>query len=336
MQVQENYSLQSLNTFGLPATARYFASFSSVSQLNEILTEYSTTPRMILGGGSNILFTRNVDRLVLRNEIRGISKTEETDEYVHLQVGAGENWHQFVMYCIDNGFAGAENLSLIPGLVGASPMQNIGAYGVEIRDIFHQLKAFHLEERANYTFGLKDCAFGYRESVFKRKYKEQFAITHVTFRLSKKPEFRIGYGAIREELDRMRVTELSIRAVSDAVIRIRQSKLPDPAKVGNAGSFFKNPSVAADRYQQLKKSNPGVVGYENADGTIKLAAGWLIEQAGWKGYRRGDAGVHDRQALVLVNHGQATGEEIVQLSEDIMASVREKFGVELEREVNLV
>lgn len=339
MLVSSNISLKQFNTFHIDVKVREFAAFSSLNELQ------SLNPRpgsLILGGGSNILLTGDIDKLVLKNDIKGTSKVKEDDEYVYVQAGAGENWHSFVMHCIQNNWAGVENLSLIPGNVGASPMQNIGAYGVEIKDVFHELKAWHIGEKCNYTFPAKDCEFGYRESVFKRKYKDQFVILSVTYKLRKTPVYNISYGAIQQELEKMGVTQLSIKAVSDAVIAIRSSKLPDPAKIGNAGSFFKNPTVSASTFQQLKSKFENIVGYENNDGSVKLAAGWLIEHSGpdahtsWKGFRRGDAGCHEKQALVLVNYGNATGKEIFQLSEDILTSVKDKYGVELEREVNLV
>lgn len=336
MQVQENFALKPCNSFGIDARARFFTPFSNVQQLSTVLGNYNRTPLLILGGGSNILLTRDFDGLVLKNEIKGIIKTGEDDDNIYIKAGAGENWHEFVLHCIRNNWAGLENLSLIPGCVGASPMQNIGAYGVEIKDVFHQLNAYNIEEKSNYVFREKDCDFGYRESVFKRKYKDEFVITDVTFRLRKKPVFNTSYGAIEQELQQMGVKDLSIKAVSDAVIRIRSSKLPDPKQIGNAGSFFKNPSVSKEKYLQLQQINSAVVGYENADGSIKLAAGWLIERCGWKGYRDGDAGVHAKQALVLVNYGNATGSEIYTLSEKIVQSVLDKFDVMLEREVNII
>jgi UDP-N-acetylmuramate dehydrogenase len=347
MQVLENFSLKPYNTFRIDANARYFSAFDSVAQLMETSLNFippkaKHASNLILGGGSNILFINNFDGLVLKNEIGGIEKIEEDENYVYIKCGAGENWHQVVLHCLENNWAGIENLSLIPGCVGASPMQNIGAYGVEIKDVFHELTAFHLQEKTNYTFKVKDCEFGYRESVFKGRYKDQFAIIDVTYRLSKKPVFNTSYGVIEEELSNMGVQELSIKAISQAVINIRSSKLPDPAQIGNAGSFFKNPSVEKEKYTQLKKQFVNLVGYENADGTVKLAAGWLIEQCGpaenesWKGFRMGDAGVHAKQALVLVNYGQATGKEVYQLSERIVRSVFDKFGVMLEREVNVI
>lgn len=351
MQIQENISLKAYNTFGIDARAQYFTEISNIEQLAELQLKPLS---LVLGGGSNILFTRNVEGLVLKNSIKGIRKVAEDEEFVYIRAGAGENWHAFVLHCIHNGWAGVENLSLIPGCVGASPMQNIGAYGVEIKEVFHELKAFHIKEKANYTFGVKDCDFGYRESVFKRKYRDQFIILNVTYRLRKKPVFNTSYGAIRQELEKMGVKELSIKAISDAVIRIRSSKLPDPAVIGNAGSFFKNPSVPKEMFDDMKQRFDQIIGYANEDGTVKLAAGWLIEQCGptetanlqgsvspqdamsWKGYRRGDAGCHAQQALVLVNYGNASGHEVYQLSEEIAQSVKEKFGVDLEREVNII
>lgn len=338
MQVQENISLKPYNTFAIDAKARYFLRFNSVVQLMDARTSNfkSGVSNLVLGGGSNILFTKDFDGLILKNEITGIEKIEEDQNYVYIKCGAGENWHQFVMHCIKNNWAGLENLSLIPGCTGASPMQNIGAYGVEIKDVFHGLTAFHLQEKANYTFKAKDCEFGYRESVFKRKYKDQFIILDVTYRLSKKPHFNTSYGAIEHELEKMGIKDLSIQAVSQAVINIRSSKLPDPKEIGNAGSFFKNPSISKEKFLQLKQQFENIVGYENADSTVKLAAGWLIEQCGWKGFRDGDAGVHAKQSLVLVNYGNAAGDEVFALSKKIMDSVADKFDVRLEREVNII
>lgn len=342
MEIRENISLQSYNTFGIAAIARQFASFKDAGELTGLLSAVPRIATLVLGGGSNILFTRNFDGLVLKNEIKGIRKVKEDEEFVYIQAGAGENWHQFVLYCIGNNWAGAENLSLIPGCVGASPIQNIGAYGVEIKDIFHELKAFNLKEKVNYTFGWKDCDFGYRESVFKRKYRDQFVILNVTYKLRKKPSFNISYGAIGEELDRSGVKELSIKAISDAIISIRSSKLPDPSEICNAGSFFKNPEVTVSKSEALKAIFPNIVTYALPDGNVKLAAGWLIEQCGpmpsvsWKGYRKGDAGCHAKQALVLVNYGKASGQEIYDLSEAILRSVNDTFGVMLEREVTII
>lgn len=337
MIIQENISLLPYNTFHLNVLAKRFASFKNGDDLGEVLvSEKNHHNLMILGGGSNILFTKNFDGLVLKNDIPGIETVHEDADHVYVKVGAGENWHKFVMHCIDSNFAGVENLSLIPGNVGASPMQNIGAYGVEIKEVFHDLEAMHLKERTVHTFSLNDCAFGYRDSIFKRSHKNRFAILNVTFRLNKRPKFNTSYGAVDQELTRMGVKELSIRAISQAVINIRSSKLPDPALIGNAGSFFKNPTVPLSFFETLKKEYPAVPGYKVSDEEMKLAAGWLIEQCGWKGFRIGDAGCHAKQALVLVNYGHATGEEIYDLSEKILTTVQKKFNVLLEREVNVI
>jgi len=348
MNIQQNISLRKLNTFGIDVVAQYFASFDDVSDIEELLefrqhpTSNSKHQIVILGGGSNMLFTRDVEGIVMKNDIKGIEVVKEDAEHIYVRAGAGENWHQLVLYCIRGNYAGMENLSLIPGNVGASPMQNIGAYGVEIKDVFYELEAFHLEDKKLVKFSLADCEFGYRESVFKRKYKGQFIITSVTYKLNKVPQFNTSYGAIEQELKLMGVQELSIAAISQAVINIRSSKLPDPAVIGNAGSFFKNPEVDAEVFNNLKKEFPKIAGYPLANGNVKLAAGWLIEHSGpdaftsWKGYRKGDAGCHINQALVLVNYGAASGQEILALSQSIINSVSEKYGLELEREVNII
>ncbi len=336
MQIQENISLKPYNSFGIDAKARQFANFTNIEELSELLTPGSRLPTLILGGGSNILLTKDFDGLVLKNEIKGITELHEDNEYVYVKAGAGENWHRFVLNCIERNWAGVENLSLIPGNVGASPMQNIGAYGVEIDDLFWDLEAWHIKEKKIVTFTKNDCEFGYRESVFKRKYRNQFVILNVTYQLRKKPRFNTSYGAIEQELESIGVKELTIKAISDAVINIRASKLPDPAKIGNAGSFFKNPSVSSEQFKILNSKFESIAGHENLDGTFKIAAGWLIEQCGWKGFRLGDAGCHAKQALVLVNYGHAKGDEIYNLSEEILQSVREKFDVKLEREVNII
>lgn len=333
MTFQENIPLTGMNTFRVAARARYFTVFSSLDMLRELPA--LENPLLILGGGSNVLFTRDFDGYVLKNEIRGIELLHEDPEYVYVKVGAGENWHQWVLNAIEKGWGGLENLSLIPGNVGAAPMQNIGAYGVELQDVFWDLEAYHLKDRTTVTFTPNDCAFGYRESVFKGRYKDQFVILNVTFRLRKNPVYHTSYGAIRQELEAMGVQELSLKAVSDAVIRIRQTKLPDPAEVGSAGSFFKNPVIPAATYEQLKSAFAEIPGYPQGEGGVKVPAGWLIEQCGWKGFRNGDAGCYPHQALVLVNYGTATGQEIQALSESIRDSVQSRFGVDLEREVNV-
>ncbi|HEY4112336.1 UDP-N-acetylmuramate dehydrogenase [Puia sp.] len=333
MVLNENQSLKSYNTFGIDVSARWLARFASADELGEVVDWAGNRRLLVLGGGSNVLFTGDVDGVVLLNEVKGIQLLNEDEDYVYVRAGAGENWNGLVQYCIGRDWAGLENLSLIPGNVGAAPMQNIGAYGVEIRDVFWELEAWSLEERRVKTFTSSDCEFGYRESVFKRRMKGQFVILSVVLRLRKEPIFHTSYGALREELAGR---ELSIRAISEAVIRIRRSKLPDPAEIGNAGSFFKNPTVPVAVHEELKGKYPGIVAYPTEGGGVKLAAGWLIEQCGWKGFRRGDAGVHARQALVLVNYGGASGGELFALSEEILQSVRLKFGVELEREVNIL
>jgi UDP-N-acetylmuramate dehydrogenase len=339
MQIRENISLKPYNTFGIDAKATYFASFGGVDDLKELLENDkvgSQKLKLILGGGSNILLTKDVDGIIMKNEISGVDVVEEDDDFVYVKAGAGENWHRLVMHCVNNGFAGMENLSLIPGNTGASPMQNIGAYGVEIKDIFYSLEAFHLTDKATVSFGLKECEFGYRESIFKRKYKGQFVITSVTFRLNKRPVFNTSYGAIQQELQKMGIQELSIKAISQAVINIRSSKLPDPKEVGNAGSFFKNPQVSKEDFAQLQSQFPSIPSFPFDETHVKVPAGWLIEQCGWKGFRRGDAGCYPKQALVLVNYGAAKGEDIYQLSEEILQSVKAKFGIVLEREVNIL
>ncbi|MDQ3277129.1 MAG: UDP-N-acetylmuramate dehydrogenase [Bacteroidota bacterium] len=338
MQIWENISLRPYNTFRIEAAARYFTAFQSVEELEEIMASrpYQDNASLVLGGGSNILLTRDVDGVVLKNDIGGIAVVQEDENHIYLKAGAGVNWHKLVMFCVENSYAGAENLSLIPGNVGASPMQNIGAYGVEIKDVFYQLEAYHLQEKALQTFSLNDCEFGYRESIFKRKYKGQFVITSVTYRLNKKPVYHTSYGAIQQELERMGVQELSIKAISNAVISIRSSKLPDPKEVGNAGSFFKNPAVEKSHLATIQQSYPDVPAFPLDEKFVKVPAGWLIEQCGWKGHRRGDAGCYPKQALVLVNYGQATGNEIYALGEEILQSVKSKFGIELEREVNVI
>lgn len=335
MNIEKNKSLKELNSFGLDVSAKYFSSFKNVSQLGQLINENDETP-FILGGGSNILFTKDVDGLVLKNEITGIERISEDEDHVYIKVGAGENWHRFVLFCIENNFAGVENLALIPGSVGASPMQNIGAYGVEIKDCLASLEAFDIYEKDIFLFNNEACEFGYRESVFKNKYKGRYVITSVIYRLNKRPVYNISYGAIQQELEAMKVQDLNIRSIAQAVMNIRTSKLPDPKQIGNAGSFFKNPEIEARLFEKLQLEFPSIVGYKLENGNVKLAAGWLIEQCGWKGYRKGDAGCHAKQALVLVNYGNAKGNEIYDLSTEILESVKNKFGVSLEREVNII
>lgn len=289
MNIQQNISLKPFNTFAIDVSAKSFAAFSSIEELQEGLN-YSSTSSMILGGGSNILFTKNYDGLILKNELKGVEIENEDDDHYYIKASAGENWHSFVMFCVENNYAGLENLSLIPGNVGASPMQNIGAYGVEIKDVFHKLEAWHIQNKAMQTFSAEDCAFGYRESVFKRKYRNQFVILNVTYRLNKRPAYNTSYGAIEQELEKMGVEDLSIKNISQAVINIRSSKLPDPKETGNAGSFFKNPTIPKTELQRLQTIDPAIPFYNVDDTYIKIPAGYLIEKLGWKGYRKGDAG----------------------------------------------
>ena len=334
MTITSGFDLQKLNTFGISSKAKFFSELTDLDELLKI--DWPSDDILILGGGSNVLFTGPYNGWVIKNSLKGISIVHEDASHIYVKVGAGENWHEFVQYCIEQNWAGLENLSLIPGCVGASPMQNIGAYGVEQESTFWSLEALHLKEKRIHTFTKADCAFGYRESVFKRTYKGQFLITSVTFRLNRIPIFHISYGAIQQELDRMGVKDLSIRAVSNAVINIRRSKLPDPEVIGNAGSFFKNPEISETEFEELKSKFPGIVGYPLINHRVKLAAGWMIEQCGWKGQRIGDAGCHKDQALVLVNYDGATGKQIFDLSTEILQSVQKKFGVLMEREVNII
>ena len=335
--LQKNISLKTYNTFGIDAKASFFANFSSVDDLNTILKERENRKLFILGGGSNILFTKNFDGLVLKNEIQGFKIIQESENDVVVEVGAGMNWHAFVLKCLEMNFGGVENLSLIPGNVGASPMQNIGAYGVEIKDVFEYLDAVHIETGKVKRFSNQDCDFGYRESVFKTNAKGQYIICQVGYRLTKIHKLNTSYGAINMELEKQGVNNPSIKDVSNAVIAIRKSKLPDPKKIGNAGSFFKNPIVPIQTLQVLKQKHPNIPNYPSGPETAKLAAGWLIEQAGWKGKTYDEKyGVHKNQALVLVNYGNADGDEILKLSNLIISDVYQKFNIELEREVNIL
>ena len=338
MTIQQNISLKPYNTFGLDATARFFAEIQSIEELKSVLQnfDYQTIDKLFLGGGSNILLTKNYEGLVIKINLKGIQKVSEDDSNVYVQAGAGESWHDLVMYCVENQYAGMENLSLIPGTVGAAPMQNIGAYGVEIKDIFEELQALNLQTLETETFNLADCHFGYRESIFKHEAKGKYVITSVTFKLNKVPVFKVAYGDIQKTLEEMNVKLLSIKAVSDAVISIRKSKLPDPAEIGNSGSFFKNPEIPKVQYDDLKLKFEHIPSYPINETVVKVPAGWLIEQAGWKGFRDGEIGVHARQALVLVNYGGGTGEQIKALSAKIQASVLEKFGISLSTEVNFI
>lgn len=337
MNIKENVSLRSYNTFGIDVCAKYAVTITDEDQIKELIGTdiYRNNKTMILGGGSNVLFTGNFDGLLIRNEITGRKVEEETEDHVIVKFGAGENWHEAVLFAVQQGWGGIENMSLIPGTVGAAPMQNIGAYGVEIKETFLSLDAVDLESGDKRQFEKDECGFGYRQSIFKTTHKNRFFITAVRLMLSKSAQINTGYGAIRQTLAEMEVHQPSIRDVSDAVIRIRRSKLPDPAEIGNAGSFFKNPVISKERFSHLKEQFPSIVGYPTEEG-VKVPAGWLIEHAGWKGKKTGNIGVHKDQALVLVNYGGGKGEEIYQLSEDILQSVHAKYGIDLEREVNIV
>jgi len=337
MNIQENTSLKPYNTFGIDAKARFFTKVSGLKELKEALlfAEAQTIPILILGGGSNILLTQDFLGLVIKLELKGIKVLQEDSEKVLVSVGAGENWHEFVLFAIAQNWAGIENLSLIPGTVGASPMQNIGAYGVEIQQVFDHLKALNRKTLELETFSAEECQFGYRESVFKHKLKDKYIICEVVFQLSKIPLINISYGAIKDTLAEMKAENPGIKEVSDAVIAIRQSKLPNPAEIGNAGSFFKNPTISESTFEKLKNQFPEIPGYKVDEG-IKVPAAWLIDQAGWKGFRRNDIGVHNKQALVLVNFGKGKGKEIQELSQEIQQSVEEKFGIKLSPEVNFI
>ncbi|MFM6914050.1 MAG: UDP-N-acetylmuramate dehydrogenase [Aquirufa sp.] len=333
------FSLREYNTFGIEAEARQFVEISSIDEYISLRKsgEYTHLPHLFLGGGSNVLLTKAQEALVVKISIPGISVVKEDADFVWLKGGAGVVWDEFVQFAVNHGWSGLENLSLIPGTVGAAPMQNIGAYGAEIKDTFESLEALNLQTLALEVFDAKACAFGYRESFFKRAGKGQYLISSVTFKLSKKPSVKTSYGAIQEVLAAKGITQPSIREVADAVIEIRKSKLPDPKEIGNSGSFFKNPTVSSSEASRLLVEFPGIPHYPVEGSTdVKFPAGWFIEKAGWKGFRRGDAGVHAKQALVLVNYGEATGGEILALSEEIKQSIKDTFGVALETEVNIL
>jgi UDP-N-acetylmuramate dehydrogenase len=340
MQILEQHPLQSLNTFGIAATAARFVAVDSEDALRAALAQrHPDEPLLLLGGGSNMLLTRDFPGLVIQICIPGRRVVHEDDDTVVVEAGAGEVWHQLVLHTVAQGWGGIENLSLIPGCVGAAPIQNIGAYGVELRDVFAYLEAMSLTDGQLHRFEAEACAFGYRDSVFKQALRGQYAITRVALRLRKRGhQLATSYGAIADELQAVGINPATadIAQLSAAVIRIRQSKLPDPQVIGNAGSFFKNPEIPASQYAALQASYPNIPGYVVSDSIVKVPAGWLIEQAGWKGKRFGSYGVHDKQALVLVNHGGAQGADLLQLSSDIMDSIRDQFGIALEREVNVI
>jgi len=337
-QILSGINLQKYHTFGIDVNCSYFTVITNTEEFRDLIKTdlYRNNLRLVVGGGSNLLFTKNFNGLVIKNEMKGISVEETDKENVKVKAMAGEVWHDLVMFCIDKGYAGLENLSLIPGCVGASPMQNIGAYGVEIKDHFLELEALDMENGELRIFKKEECKFGYRESVFKHEFKNKFLIISVTFLLSKNAKVNTSYGAISSELQLMGITSPGIKDVSQAVIKIRKSKLPDPAELGNAGSFFKNPEIGKDQFEKLKSVFPDIVSYPQPSGTIKLAAGWLIEQSGLKGFEMNGAAVHSKQALVLVNKNKASGNAVFELSTHVLKKVFDKFGVQLEREVNII
>ncbi|GIV44555.1 MAG: UDP-N-acetylenolpyruvoylglucosamine reductase [Bacteroidia bacterium] len=337
MEVVSYVDLKPFQTFKVDVQARYFFEFSSLNGLIEGLNfqKKQKIPYLILGGGSNILFTQNFEGIVLKNYLKGKEIIQENAENIWIKVQSGENWHEFVSYCVENQWNGIENLALIPGTVGAAPIQNIGAYGKELKDVLESLEAFHIPSQEVHTFYLSDCELGYRDSVFKRKYKNQYVILSVTLKLNKKPVLNFSYSDVQKYLETHQLTP-SIKNIYDAVVSIRKEKLPDPAIVGNAGSFFKNPYVTTEKYHSLKKDYFHLPSFFIDEKTVKIPAAWLIEQCGWKGFREKDLGVHPKQPLVLVNYGNAKGKEIYELAQKIMQSVKQKFDIDLEPEVNIL
>lgn len=336
---KENVDLFPYNTFGIHAKARYLVTVKSLEEAGEIFRSdlFKENRSLILGGGSNILLTSDFDGLVIKNELRGITTVRQDDQELDLKVGSGESWHNLVMYCVERNLGGIENLSLIPGTVGAAPMQNIGAYGTEIKDVIQSVEAMEIRTGSLKTFTREECAFGYRESVFKQHLKNQYFISSITLSLTRKDHrFNTSYGAIREVLAEKNVTDVTIKAVSDAVIEIRRKKLPDPAVIGNAGSFFKNPSVDHATFEALQRNYPAIPSFPGERNLIKIPAAWLIEQCGWKGKTVDNIGVHKHQALVLVNYGLGEGRNIWQLAMEIQSSVKEKFNILLHPEVNVI
>ena len=337
IRFKKNFSLKNHNTFGIEAHAKSFFEFTELNDLTDFLNmepNWENEPVLILGGGSNLLFLNDYQGLVIHANVPGIKKVNEDQNQVWLEAGAGVNWDELVEYSVFYGWGGMENLSLIPGKVGATAVQNIGAYGVEVQNLIETVNGFDLKNMSEYSISAHDCQFAYRDSIFKQKLKNRFIVTSVVFKLDKFPEYNLGYGDLKKEAEKF--GSINVRNIRKAVIGIRESKLPEPKILGNAGSFFKNPVVGNDTAGQLKLKYDHLPVYASTDGKSKLAAGWLIDQCGWKGYRDGDAGVHEKQALVLVNYGNATGRQIFGLSEKIKQSVFEKFGVELEREVNVI
>jgi len=337
MLIEENKSLKKYNTFGIDCAARFFVSVSSKTALIKALKSNVHPNIFILGGGSNMLLTKDVDALVIHINFKGINIISEDDNYVHLSVMGGENWHEFVQYCIEKDYGGLENLSLIPGNVGTAPLQNIGAYGVELKDVLKSCQGISIDDFSEKEFSNKECQFGYRNSIFKNALKGKYIITEIKVKLTKNNHKKnIGYGVIQQELAKMNIKEPSLREISETIIKIRQSKLPDPNVIGNSGSFFKNPIVNRGVFENFIKQYPKAPFYVISETEIKVPAGWLIEKAGFKGKRFGDAGVHEKQALVLVYHGNATGNEILELADKIKKSVKEQFGITIIPEVNII
>ena len=339
MKYQNNISLKPYNTFRINTKAKYFYIFRSLEELHKIYTHPTFKPmkKLILGGGSNMLLVNNFDGIVLKNGLKGIQITSKDEAFAYVKVQGGENWHQFVLWCLENNLGGVENLSLIPGTVGAAPIQNIGAYGVELKDVFHHLTAYNIHNQTVETFNLEECQFGYRDSIFKSKVKGQYVILSVTLKLTThNHRIHINYGAIQNVLNVKNILNPTIQDISHAVIEIRSSKLPNPDEIGNSGSFFKNPEIEKSTFEQLQKRFPDIIFYDLPNGKVKIPAGWLIEQCGWKGKRIGNTGAYAKQALVLVNYGDATGREVWDLALKIKASVKEKFGIEITPEVNII
>jgi UDP-N-acetylmuramate dehydrogenase len=338
MIIEENKSLKKLNTFGIDVSAKYFSEISSVNDLLQLLSEekYKSEPKLILGGGSNILFTKDYNGLIISNNIKGITVVEETENEIIISACGGEVWDDLVDFAVANNFGGIENLKLIPGKVGASPIQNIGAYGVELKDTFLELKAVNLHTLEEVKFTNQECRFDYRYSIFKDEYKDQFIITEVKFRLNKNPKINIEYDSLKKEIEIINPSELTIKVVSEAVKRVRESKLPDPIKIGNAGSFFKNPTVDKSKLLFLQKEYEQIPNYLISENQFKIPAGWLIEKSGFKGIQMGNAGTYKNQALVLVNNGNASGQEILNLAKHIQKEVKKNFGIELMPEVNII
>lgn len=337
MTIQNNFSLKKYNTFGIEAKAKQFVAVNSIEDLNTILKEHQSEPKFILGGGSNMLLTQDIQALVIHIDLKGKKVLKEDDDFVWVESQAGENWHEFVLWTIDQNFGGLENMSLIPGNVGTTPVQNIGAYGTEIKDTFVSCEAMTIATQVMKTFTKEDCHFGYRESIFKQEVKDQYIITSVVFKLTKRNhKINTSYGDITKELEKQNVTTPTLKDVSNAVIAIRQSKLPDPAALGNSGSFFKNPIIPKEQYEKAHALHPEMPHYVVSETEVKVPAGWLIEKTGFKGKRFGDAGIHKNQALVLVNYGNATGQEILAVSRDIQATILREFGIAIEAEVNVI